>query len=167
MLKANAAGLVHKSDLGGVALGLADEAAVIAAADDMAARIRGLEGFTVQQQIPAGVEALVGVTADASLGPLLVTGIGGVAVELYKDVAFRVTPVTDLDAADMLGQLRGRALLDGFRGAPPANRDALIDVMLRVGALVEALPELVELDLNPVIVSATGAVAVDARMRLR
>ena len=167
VLKANAPGLVHKTDAGGVALALADERAVLAAAETMRTRIPTLAGFTVQRQVAAGVEALVGVTSDASLGPLLVAGVGGVAVELYKDVAFRVTPVTDLDAADMLDRLRGRALLDGFRGAPHADRAALIDVMLRVGALVEALPELVELDLNPVIVLPRGAVPVDARMRLR
>jgi len=90
-----------------------------------------------------------------------------VAVELYKDVAVRVTPVTDVDAAEMLAQLRGRPLLDGFRGAPPVDRAALIDVLLRISALVELVPELVELDLNPVVVHEHGAIAVDARLRLR
>jgi acetyltransferase len=99
---------------------------------------------------------------------LLVAGIGGVAVELYKDVAFRITPVTDVDASEMLDQLRGRQLFDGFRGAPPADRAALLDVLRRVSALVELVPELVDLDINPVVVleRGAGAIAVDARMRL-
>ncbi|HEX3765137.1 MAG TPA: GNAT family N-acetyltransferase [Kofleriaceae bacterium] len=170
VLKAIAPGLIHKSDAGGVALGLPDPRAVTAAAEQMRARFaeRGtpIDGFIVQRGIARGVEALVGVTHDPSLGPLLVAGIGGVAVELYKDVAFRVTPVSDLDAAAMLDQLRGRALLDGFRGAPAADRAALIDVLVRISALVELVPELLELDLNPVIVHAHGAVAVDARLHL-
>jgi acetate---CoA ligase (ADP-forming) len=169
-LKAIAPGLVHKSDAGGVALGLDDADAVMAAAEKMrtafAERGTPLDGFIVQRTVARGVEALVGVTHDPSLGPLLVAGIGGVAVELYKDVAFRVTPVSDLDAAAMLDQLRGKALFDGFRGAPPADRSALVDVLVRISALVELVPELRELDLNPVIVHAHGAVAVDARMRL-
>ena len=168
VLKAIAPALVHKTDAGGVALHLADPGAVAAAAAQMCARIPALEGFLVQRQVSRGVEALVGVTKDASLGPLLVAGIGGVAVELYKDVSFRVTPVSDADASDMLDELRGRRLLDGFRGAPPADRPALVDVLQRISALVELVPELVELDLNPVIVHAPGegAIAVDARLRL-
>jgi acetyl coenzyme A synthetase (ADP forming)-like protein len=166
VLKAIAPGLVHKSDVGGVALDLEDVDAVAAAAGDMRARLSPT-GFVVQRHVAPGVEAIVGVTSDPSLGPLLVAGIGGTAVELYRDVAFRVTPVTDLDARAMLDELRGRALLDGFRGAPAADRAALVEVLQRVGALVELLPELVELDLNPMIVAERGAVAVDGRMRLR
>ncbi|MEO6773417.1 MAG: GNAT family N-acetyltransferase [Kofleriaceae bacterium] len=172
VLKAIAPGLVHKTDAGGVALDLGDAHAVTLAADAMRARLMAngstLEGFLVQRQIRRGVEAFVGVTTDPSLGPLLVAGIGGIAVELYKDVAFRVTPVTDVDAAEMTDQLRGRPLLDGFRGAPPADREALLDVLMRVSALVEIVPELAELDMNPVVVleRGAGAVTVDVRMRL-
>lgn len=168
VLKAVAPTIVHKSDVGGVALGLVDEAAVRAAAEAMRGRL-AVTGFIVQQQVPRGVEALVGMTSDPSLGPLLVAGIGGTAVELYKDVAFRVTPITDVDAREMLDSLRGRALLDGFRGGPLADREALVDVMLRIAALIELVPELVELDLNPVMVlqPGAGAIAVDARMRLQ
>ncbi|MBV8762906.1 MAG: GNAT family N-acetyltransferase [Deltaproteobacteria bacterium] len=167
VLKAVAPGLIHKTDAGGVALGLASEAEVFAAATAMRARIPTLTGFVVQREVPLGVETLVGMTLDPSLGPLLVAGIGGVAVELYKDVAFRVTPVTDRDAAEMLDELRGKALFDGFRGSPAVDRRALLDVIQRVAALVEVAPEITELDLNPLIVLRTGAVAVDARIRLR
>jgi acetyl coenzyme A synthetase (ADP forming)-like protein len=169
VVKAIAPGLIHKSDVGGVALHLSDPSSVAAAAEAMRARFlehgSELEGFIVQRQLMPGIETLVGVTTDPSLGPLLVAGMGGVAVELYKDVVFRVTPVSDVDAAEMLDQLRGRPLFDGFRGAPPADRAALLDVIRRISALVELVPEMVELDLNPVVVLAHGAVVVDARMR--
>ena len=167
-LKASVPRLLHKTDAGAVALHLAGPEAVAASAEAMRGRFPALEGFIVQRQVRPGVEALVGMTRDASLGPLLVAGIGGVAVELYKDVSFRVTPVSDLDAADMLEQLRGRQLFDGFRGAPPADRAALIDVLQRISALIEIVPEMVELDLNPVIVHAPGegCIAVDGRIRL-
>jgi acetyl coenzyme A synthetase (ADP forming)-like protein len=167
-LKAVAADVVHKTEAGAVALRLASPEAVVAAVAGMVATLPHLEGFVVQRQVGRGVEALVGVTRDPSLGQLVVAGVGGIAVELYKDVSFRVAPVGDRDAADMLDELRGKPLFDGFRGGPPADRAALIDIVLRVSALVEIVPELVELDLNPVIVLAPGegAVAVDVRMRL-
>lgn len=168
VVKAICPAIVHKSDAGGVALGLEDAGDVAAAAAAMRARLPMLEGYLVQRHVARGVEALVGVTRDPSLGPLLVAGIGGVAVELYKDVSFRVTPVSDRDAADMLDQLRGKQLFDGFRGAPAADRPALIDIIQRISAVVELVPELIELDLNPVIVHGPGqgAIAVDARMRV-
>jgi acyl-CoA synthetase (NDP forming) len=167
VLKAVAPGLVHKSDVGGVALDLPDADAVARAAESMLARVHATQ-LVVQRQLPRGVEALVGVTTDPTLGPLLVAGIGGTAVELYKDVAFRIVPLSDLDAREMLDQLRGKPLLDGFRGGPAADRAALVDVLQRIAALVEVVPELVELDLNPVIVlqPGQGAIVADARLRL-
>ncbi|HTE52575.1 MAG TPA: GNAT family N-acetyltransferase [Kofleriaceae bacterium] len=171
-LKAVAPGLLHKSDAGGVALSLESPAALRRAAEEMARRLRAAGfapgGYLVQKQIARGVEALVGVTTDPSLGPLLVAGFGGVEVELFRDVAFRLTPISRLDAREMLDELKGRALLDGYRGSPPADRDALIETILRIGALVEAMPELAELDLNPVVVHqpGQGAIAVDGRLRL-
>jgi acyl-CoA synthetase (NDP forming) len=172
VVKAVAPGLLHKSDVGGVALGLTSDAAVRAAVVEMSRRIRDaghtLEGLLVQKQIDDGVEALVGVTLDPSLGPVLIAGLGGVQVELLRDVAFRITPVSDVDATEMVDSLRARKLLEGFRGAPPVDRAALHGVIQRVSALVEAFPELVELELNPlkVLPGNRGAIAVDARMRL-
>jgi acetyl coenzyme A synthetase (ADP forming)-like protein len=172
VVKAVAAGLLHKTDAGGVALGLNHSAAVREAVDLMASRLRDagheLEGLVVQRQVEGGVEAIVGVTLDPSLGPLLVAGLGGVQVELQRDVAFRVTPVSDVDAAEMIASLRAFKLLYGFRGSPVADREALLDVIQRLSALAEAVPELVELELNPlkVLPLGQGAVAVDARMRL-
>jgi len=97
-----------------------------------------------------------------------VCGLGGILVELLRDVSFHLTPVTDVDAREMIDRLRARRLLDGYRGMPPGDRDALVDVILRVSALVEIVPELRELDLNPVKVLAPGkgAIVVDGRMRV-
>ena len=171
-LKAFAAGLLHKTDVGGVVLGIETPAALDRAAVQMARRMRDagitLEGFLVQKQVRPGFEALVGVTPDPSMGPLLVAGRGGVQAELFRDVSFRLTPVSAPDVDEMLDRLNARALLDGFRGAPAADRAALVRVILRIGALVEAMPELAELDLNPVIVygAGEGAMVVDGRLRL-
>ncbi|HYL55599.1 MAG TPA: GNAT family N-acetyltransferase [Gemmatimonadales bacterium] len=170
--KAVAPGLVHKSDVGGVLLGLDSRDAVERAARLLSQRLRDagteLTGLIVQRQVDAGVEVLVGMTSDPSLGPILVVGLGGVQVELLRDVAFRLTPVSDLDAREMLAALRTSKLLDGYRGAPAADRDALVDTILKLSALVESVPELVELELNPVKVlpPGRGVVVVDARMRI-
>jgi acetyl coenzyme A synthetase (ADP forming)-like protein len=170
--KAIAPGLIHKSDVGGVIVELEDAAAVRDAVDALATRLgaagHAIEQVMIQHQVVGGIEALVGVTTDPSLGPLIVAGLGGVAVELLRDVAFRLTPVTDVDAREMLGELRGARLLDGFRGAPPADRAALEDTILRLSALVELVPELTDLELNPlrVLARGAGAIAVDARLRL-
>jgi acetate---CoA ligase (ADP-forming) len=127
-----------------------------------------LDGILLQRQVSGGLEALVGVTTDPTFGPLVVCGLGGTLVEVLHDVAFRLPPVSDVDAAEMLAALRASRLLDGYRGAPPADRQALLSVILRVSALVESIPELRELDLNPVKVLAPGqgAIVVDGRMRL-
>ncbi|HLK13108.1 MAG TPA: GNAT family N-acetyltransferase [Candidatus Binatia bacterium] len=170
--KAVAPGLVHKSDVGGVILGLDSAAAVARAVEALTERIaaagRRLERVLLQREVAGGVEALVGVTTDPTFGPLVVCGLGGVLVELLRDVAHHLTPVTDVDAAEMVGRLRAARLLDGYRGSPPGDRAALVGVIQRVSALVEVLPELRELDLNPVKVlpPGRGAIAVDARVRL-
>ncbi len=173
VLKAIAPGLLHKTEAGGVALALSSRDAVLAAAGSMAARFSAagiaLAGFLVQEQVRPGVEALVGITSDPSFGPLIVAGLGGVQVELLRDVAVRLTPLSDLDAGEMLAGLRAGRLLDGFRGAPPADRAALVEIIRRVAALAEIAPEIAELDLNPVMVlpAGQGAVVADARVRLR
>jgi acyl-CoA synthetase (NDP forming) len=170
--KAISPGLIHKSDVGAVIMGLDSAAAVAAAAETLVQRLQAigkpLEGILLQRQIAGGIEALVGVTTDPTFGPLLVCGLGGVLVELLRDVAFRLTPVSDVDAAEMIAKLRAATLLDGYRGAPPGDRDALIGVILRISALVEVVPEIRELDLNPVKVlpPGSGAVAVDGRIRI-
>jgi acyl-CoA synthetase (NDP forming) len=118
--------------------------------------------------VAAGVEMLVGVVNDPSFGPVVACGAGGTAVELLRDVEVRIIPLSDVDAAAMVRSLATFPLLDGYRGAPPADVAALEDLLLRVGALVEAHPEVAELDLNPVMVlpRGQGAVVVDARVRI-
>jgi acyl-CoA synthetase (NDP forming) len=170
--KAIAPGLVHKSDVGGVALGLESaldvRLAVAAMRDRLTAAGYRLESVLLQRQVDGGLEALVGVVGDPTFGPLIVCGAGGVQVELLRDVSFRLPPVTDLDAAEMIDRLRARPLFDGYRGAPPADRAALVELLQKLSALVEELPELYELDLNPVKVQrpGEGAIVVDARVRV-
>jgi acetate---CoA ligase (ADP-forming) len=169
-LKAVASGLLHKSDAGGVRLGLEGPEAVSAAAAQIAAAVSAagheLEGLIVQPMAQPGVELLMGVVADPSFGPVIACGAGGTSVEVLGDVAVRITPLTDLDAHEMLRSLRTFALLEGYRGAPPCDVARLEELLLRLSALVEAHPEVVELDANPVIASPAGATIVDARIRL-
>ena len=172
VLKIQAPEVLHKSDVGGVVLGLRSKDEVAERTDRLVREMKSagitLERVLLQREVRGGIEALVGVTADPTFGPLLVCGLGGVLVELIKDVSFRLTPVSDVDAAEMLSKLRSARLLDGYRGNPAGDRAALIDVILRVSALVELVPELHELDLNPVKVlpPGEGAIVVDGRLRV-
>jgi acetyl coenzyme A synthetase (ADP forming)-like protein len=170
--KAVAPGLLHKSDIGGVILGLDSAAAVERAVRILEERMRGagtqLDAVLLQREVRGGIEALVGVTTDPTFGPLLVCGLGGVLVEILRDVSFRLTPVTDVDANEMIDKLRTSQLLEGYRGTLPGDKEALISVIMRVSALVTIVPELRELDLNPVKVLAPGkgAIVVDGRLRI-
>jgi acyl-CoA synthetase (NDP forming) len=125
-----------------------------------------VDRFLVQHMVGDGVELLVGVVHDAVFGPVVACGAGGTAVELLKDVAVRLAPLTDRDAAEMVRSLATFPLLDGYRGAPKADVAALEDLLLRVSALVEAHPEIAELDCNPVKALPDGVVVVDARIRV-
>ncbi len=169
-VKAIAPGVLHKTDAGGVRLGLKGVSAVERAgrrmADDLARTGHRVTAFQVQPMVPPGVEMIVGVVQDEHFGPVLACGAGGTAVELLKDVAVRITPIGHGDAFRMLRSLKTFPLLDGYRGSPKGDIDALVEVLLRVSAMVEAHPQVAEMDLNPVIVHANGAVAVDARIRL-
>jgi acyl-CoA synthetase (NDP forming) len=169
-LKAIVPGILHKSDEGAVALGLKGTRAVERAASEMAARLeqsgRLVTGYQVQPMVAAGVEMLVGVVQDEHFGPVLACGAGGTATELVRDVAVSITPVTRGEARRMIRSLKTFPRLDGYRGAPKADVGALEDVLLRVSALVEAHPEIAEMDLNPLIVHEDGAVVVDARIRV-
>lgn len=166
--------IVHKSDVGGVALGLRDETAVRKAFAGIEARGAALgrrdemHGVIVQPMAGTDVDVIVGMVLDQDFGPLLAYGSGGVATELLEDVAFRLAPLTDVEATGLVGATRGAALLRGFRGAPIADEPALVELLLRVSRMAVELPELAELDLNPVRVFARGqgAVALDARARV-
>ncbi len=166
--------LVHKTEIGGVRLNLSNEAAVKEAFENIRQRLVDenklgeMEGVLVQPMISGGVEIMVGVTQDPLFGPLIGFGLGGIHVEILKDVCFRVTPITDRDAADMVRSIKGYRLLEGYRGHPPADVAAIEDLLLRVARLVEEVPEITELDLNPVIAlpPGKGCVIVDARIRV-
>jgi acyl-CoA synthetase (NDP forming) len=154
-----------------VRLNLASAGEVETAAREMRERVTAagaqVEGFEVQEMVEGGVEMLVGVVHDPLFGPVVACSAGGTTVELVRDVAVRVTPITDLDATEMVRSLRTFPLLQGFRGAPPADVRALEDVILRLGALVDAHPAIAEMDCNPVLILPRGAVVVDARIRVQ
>ena len=173
-LKLVAADVAHKSDVGGVALGLADAAAV----EDTRRRMLQLrasagiavDGFLVEEMAPAGHELVIGGLRDPRFGPAVMLGLGGVLVEILDDVAFRLCPLSLEDARDMLGELRGAALLEGARGGIAAGKQAILDVLMRIagpeGLLTLLADEIAELDIYPLIASASGAVAADARILL-
>jgi acyl-CoA synthetase (NDP forming) len=170
VVKAYGPGLVHKSDAGAVRLGLGSPVEAARAAAEIRAVLVGsdvtIEGYLVEEQAPPGVEVIVGAVRDPSFGPVLLVGLGGVWTEVLHDTALRLCPITEDDARLMLSELHGAALLDGFRGSPAVDRDALVKVLLAVGGpggVVESL-DFQEFELNPVICTPEGAVAVDARL---
>lgn len=170
-LKAIATGLIHKTGAGAVALGLDDASTVRAGAHEIEAAVERagylLDGLIVQPMAASGVELLVGVVHDESFGPVIACGAGGTSVELLRDVAVRITPLSDLDATEMLRSLGSFPLLDGYRGAAKCDLAALEDVLLRLSAMVEAHPEVAELDANPVVARPDGALILDARIRVQ
>jgi acetyl coenzyme A synthetase (ADP forming)-like protein len=166
-LKASGPGLVHKSDVGGVRLDLVGPADVASAFQEMSSRLGdGMDGAVVQPMASAGVETIVGLVLDPLFGPLVMFGLGGVATELLGDRSFRILPLTDADAAELVRSLRSAPLLFGYRGSPPVAVDALEDLLQRIGRLAGLVPEVAELDLNPVIASARGVEVADARIRV-
>jgi len=174
VLKLVSRDVLHKSDLGGVTLGLRDASEVAAAMAQMAkaaaaAAVR-LDGFLLEETAPPGHDLVIGGYRDPSFGQILMVGLGGVFVEVMKDVSFRICPITPIDAEEMLAELRGAAVLAGARGGVAVPQSLLVDLLLAVGGprglLVELDDELAEVDLNPVIANSGGAVAVDARFVL-
>jgi len=160
--------LVHKSDVGAVRLSLANEAAVRAAYREIGKALADPQPAVLVQAMASGqVELVAGIVHDPLFGSLVMVGLGGVHTELFADRAFRLVPLTDRDAGRMWRSLRAAPLLTGYRGSPRVNTAAVEDLLLRLGRLAEELPEVAELDLNPVLVSADGIVVVDAKLRLR
>jgi acetyl coenzyme A synthetase (ADP forming)-like protein len=167
VLKATGPNLVHKSDVGGVRLNLESGDELAVAYREMKARVgEAMTGAILQRMAPPGVETMVGVVIDPLFGPLVMFGMGGVTAELLQDRAFRILPLTDRDAAELLRSLRASPLLFGYRGARPVDVSALEDVLQRVARLAAVTPQVAELDFNPVIVSPSGVAIVDARVRV-
>jgi acetyl coenzyme A synthetase (ADP forming)-like protein len=161
-LKLDSVSLVHKTEVGGIKLNLADAAAVrgafAALRDDLqkAGKLKQMNGALVQPMIRGGVETMVGVVEDSLFGPLIAFGLGGVHVEVLRDVVFRITPLSEQDAREMVTGIRGYKLLQGYRGQAPADTEALVDLLLRVSLLVEEIPEISTLDMNPVFTRPPG-----------
>jgi acyl-CoA synthetase (NDP forming) len=166
--------ILHKSDAGGVKVNLKSAAEVKEAIAAMAAspRIRGarIDGYLVEEMAAPGQEMVIGGLRDPQFGPMVMVGLGGIFVEVLADVSFRICPITRLDAQDMLAELKGAAILKGARGMKPVSQEAIIDVLLKVGGenglLMQNADDIREADINPLIVSESGAVAVDARFIL-
>ena len=166
--------ILHKSDAGGVKVDLKSAEEVSEAIRAMSAlpAIAGarVEGWLIEEMAPSGQEIVIGGLRDPDFGPLIMVGLGGIFVEILADVSFRICPITRLDAEDMIDELKGATILKGARGRKPASREAIIDVLLKVGGdrglLVQHAAQIKEADINPIIVSENSAVAVDARFIL-
>lgn len=171
-LKVVSPNVAHKSDVGGVVLGLETHAEVAEAYDEIIRSVQAaqpsavIEGVSVQEMASPGVEVIVGVTTDPQFGPVMMFGLGGIMVEVLGDVAFRLAPLGAGDARDMIDEIQGRQVLDGVRGQPPVDIAAIEAMLDRVSGFAAEHPDVAELDLNPVIASPEGAIAVDARIVL-
>ena len=172
VLKIASPDIVHKSDVGGVTLHLQDGEAVRQAframQQSVAAQAPGarVDGISVQPMAAPGVEVIIGMSKDATFGPVLMFGLGGVLVEVLKDVTFRIVPLSQRDAREMIHDIQGFPVLAGYRGAAPADLEALQHILLTLSAFVAQTPEIKEIDLNPIYAYAQGALAVDARVLL-
>jgi acetate---CoA ligase (ADP-forming) subunit beta len=164
--------IIHKSDAGGVKLGLANTAQVARAYSGMLASIKQkypgaeIDGVAVQKMAQLGVEIIIGMSQDSQFGPVIMFGLGGILVEVLKDVSFRVVPLSKRDAAEMVREIKGFTLLQGFRGQPPVNLARLEELLIKVSDFVEKNPRIKELDLNPLFARGDSIVAVDARILL-
>ena len=172
VLKIVSPDIIHKSDIGGVKLGLANATQVgkayteIVAAAKKANKKADIQGISVQKMARTGVEVIMGMSKDAQFGPVLMFGLGGVFVEVLKDVAFRIVPLNRRDASQMIREIKGYPLLEGYRGQEPANITALEDLLLKLSDFVDKNPKIKEMDLNPIFAYKDSALAVDARVIL-
>jgi acetyltransferase len=173
VLKVVSPDIVHKSDVGGVAVDLRAEADVRRAYREVLASVRQdapaarVDGVRIEPFVKDGIETIVGMSHDPTFGAVLMFGLGGIWVEALKDITFGVQPVSDIDARTMVTSIRSRAILEGMRGEPPADIPLLVELLQRVSQLVEDHPEIGELDINPFVVFAEGGIALDARVRVR
>ena len=173
VLKIDSPDVVHKTDVGGVALDIRSEDEVRSAFEQMIARVRErvpgarIDGVVIEQFVKGGRETIIGMSHDPSFGAVIMFGLGGIYVEAVQDVTFRVQPVSDIDAREMVRAIRGVKLLEGVRGELPADMAALEEAIQRVSQLVGDHPDITEMDINPFVVFERGAIAVDARIRVR
>ena len=172
VLKIVSPDVLHKTDAGGVKLGLDDEEAVGKAFDEIISAIKknepnaNIHGVSVQNMARPGVEVIIGMSKDPQFGPVLMFGLGGIMVEVLKDVSFRIVPLTKRDAREMIREIKGYPILEGYRGQEPANIALLEDMLLKVSELADSRPEIKELDINPIFIYRDSALAIDARVIL-
>jgi len=172
VLKIVSPDVLHKSDSGGVKLSLHSEQDVGNAFDEIIASIKEhepgakIEGVSVQNMAKPGTEVIVGMSKDPQFGPVLMFGLGGILVEILKDVSFRIVPLTRRDAREMIKELKGYPILEGYRGQEPANVEVLEDILLKVSDFIEGRPEIREMDINPIFAYSDGAASVDPRVIL-
>ncbi len=172
VLKIASPDVIHKSDAGGVKLGLRTSTQVGKAYDDILKAIKKnypeakIQGVSVQKMARPGVEVIIGMSKDPQFGPVIMFGLGGILVEILKDVSFRIVPLARRDAGEMIREIKGYPLLEGYRGQEPVDVPNLEELILKVSSFVEQHSEVDELDLNPIFAYSDGAVAVDARIIL-
>ena len=161
--------VIHKSDVGGVVLDVVGADGVREACASIRENVEKhqpgakIDGFTIEEQVK-GTEVIIGMSRDPGFGPMMMVGMGGIFVEVYKDVAFRLVPLTRRDALDMIGEIRAQPLLNGARNRPVLDRGELAEICVRISDLVERCPDISELDLNPLVITTKGLVAIDARV---
>jgi acyl-CoA synthetase (NDP forming) len=172
VLKIASPDISHKSDAGGVKINLKDGEAVAQAYEDIISSCKrqfpdaAIEGVAVQNMVKPGIEVIIGMTKDPQYGPVIMIGLGGVWVEVLKDVSFRIAPLTQSDAAKMIKEIKGYSLLQGYRGTPPADIAVLEDILMKISRYAVENPDIREIDLNPIFAYSDHAVAVDARVIL-
>lgn len=170
VLKVLSPQLTHKSDAGGVKLNLADENAVRKAYDEIVSSAKKVgvtpDGVTVQKMAPPGTELIVGINKDPQFGHVIMFGLGGIFVEIFKDVSLRIVPITERDADEMLNEIKGLPLLKGYRGRPPSDIQKIKNVLLKVSDLASRHQEIKEMDINPLFAYPDDVLAVDARVIL-
>ncbi|MBN1375614.1 MAG: acetate--CoA ligase family protein [Dehalococcoidia bacterium] len=172
VLKIVSPDVVHKSDAGGVKLGIQNATQAGKAYSEILASIKKhypkakIVGISVQKMAKQGIEVIIGMTKDAQFGPVIMFGLGGILVEVLKDVSFRIVPMTKRDAKEMITEIKGFPILKGYRGQDPADVPYLEDLIVKVSEFVDKTPEIKELDLNPIFAYKDGATAVDARIIL-
>lgn len=172
VLKIISPDVVHKTDSGGVKLGLKNPSEVKKAYKDILKSVKKkhprtvIHGVSVQKMAPPGTEVIIGTSKDPQFGPVIMFGLGGIFVEVLKDVSFRVIPVNRRDAQEMIHEIKGFPLLQGFRGKEPANISALVEMILKISKLIDRNPQIKEMELNPIFAYKDKALAVDARIVL-
>ena len=158
--------ILHKSEVHGVVTGIGDETRLLAAFERLRA-LEGSVGVLVEEMVPGGVELILGAKIDVQFGPMILLGMGGTGVEIYRDVALRMAPLAEKDAREMIGDLKARRLLEGYRGAEPVDREKLTQALMAFSSLVMELEARIEsIDINPLLCSARGSVVADARILL-